>query len=237
MTGSQDPKLDAGCHDRRLAGRLQDPEFRGEFERQQAEIAAIDAIVNELDGLRERSGMTKAALARAIDKNPAAVRRLLTASGNPELRTVVAIAQALGAEVRIVPKTRAGDGRRSAAGAGAAACGDRCRIRRAPYARGHGVGSRLLRQADGQIPAEAFLDSCPTKVEATILAVLEAVRAAPPPAFSGGGKWEAMHGAIAGYYEIRVTDEAAGTTASFACSTTEPSGSSPSAGSTGRKSP
>jgi hypothetical protein len=42
-------------------------------------------------------------------------------------------------------------------------------------------------------------------VEATILAVLEAVRAAPPPAFSGGGKWEAMHGLMAGYYEIRVT--------------------------------
>ena len=44
------------------------------------------------------------------------------------------------------------------------------------------------RPADGQAPAEAFLDSRPTKVEATILAVLEAVRAAPPPAFSGGGK-------------------------------------------------
>jgi DNA-binding phage protein len=110
--------LDTGYHDRRLARRLQDPEFRAEFERQQAEIAAIDTIVNELDGLRERSGMTKAALARAIDKNPAAVRRLLTASGNPELRTVVAIAQALGAEVRIVPKTHArgtGGGRRRGA--------------------------------------------------------------------------------------------------------------------------
>jgi hypothetical protein len=35
--------------------------------------------------------------------------------------------------------------------------------------------------------------------------VLEAVRAAPPPAFSGGRKWEAMHGTMAGYYEIRVT--------------------------------
>jgi DNA-binding phage protein len=114
MTGSQDPKLDTGYHDRRLARRLEDPKFRAEFERQQAEIAAIDAIVAELDGLRERSGMTKAALARTIDKNPAAVRRLLTASGNPELRTVVAIAQALGAEVRIVPKTHA----RGASGAG-----------------------------------------------------------------------------------------------------------------------
>ena len=59
--------------------------------------------------------------------------------------------------------------------------------------------------ADGLVPAEGFLDACPPKVEATILAVLEAVRAAPPPAFSGGGKWEAMHGSMGGYYEIRVT--------------------------------
>ncbi len=35
--------------------------------------------------------------------------------------------------------------------------------------------------------------------------MLDAVRAAPPPAFSGGGKWEAMHGTMSGYYEIRVT--------------------------------
>ena len=66
-------------------------------------------------------------------------------------------------------------------------------------------GVVYYRHADGRVPAEKFLDSCPTKVEATILAVLEAVRAAPPPAFSGGGKWEAMHGAMGGYYEIRVT--------------------------------
>ncbi|MGB2711888.1 MAG: hypothetical protein WBC33_10260 [Conexibacter sp.] len=59
--------------------------------------------------------------------------------------------------------------------------------------------------ADGRVPADEFLDACPDKVEATILAVLEAVRRAPPPAFSGGGKWEAMHGTMGGYYEIRVT--------------------------------
>ena len=39
----------------------------------------------------------------------------------------------------------------------------------------------------------------------TFNAVLEAVRAATPPAFSGGGKWEAMHGTMSGYYEIRLT--------------------------------
>lgn len=100
-------KQDVGYHDRRLARRLRDdPEFRAEFERQRREIAAIDAIVNRLDALREEHGMSKAQLARAIDKNPASIRRLLTASGNPELRTVVAMAQALGADVKIVPKSR-----------------------------------------------------------------------------------------------------------------------------------
>lgn len=46
----------------------------------------------------------------------------------------------------------------------------------------------------------------PAKVAAEIQAVLDAVAEAPPPAFSGGGKWEAMHGEpeLAGIYEIRV---------------------------------
>jgi hypothetical protein len=58
---------------------------------------------------------------------------------------------------------------------------------------------------DGAVPAEEFLDSCPAKVDARFSAVLEAVRAAPPPQFSGGGYWEAMHGDMGGYYEIRLT--------------------------------
>jgi hypothetical protein len=35
-------------------------------------------------------------------------------------------------------------------------------------------------------------------------AVLDAVAEAPPPTFSGGGKWEVMHDAMAGFYEVRV---------------------------------
>lgn len=35
-------------------------------------------------------------------------------------------------------------------------------------------------------------------------AVLKAVAEAPPNAFAGGGYWEAMHGAMAGYYEVRI---------------------------------
>lgn len=46
-------------------------------------------------------------------------------------------------------------------------------------------------------------DNWPVTVRATMLAVLEAVADAPPPQFSGGGLWEAMHGNMAGFYEVR----------------------------------
>lgn len=54
------------------------------------------------------------------------------------------------------------------------------------------------------VPARDFLDACPESVRAKMLAVVNAVADAPPPQFSGGGKWEAMHGEMGGYYEIRV---------------------------------
>ena len=54
------------------------------------------------------------------------------------------------------------------------------------------------------VPAEQFFDSIPVKVVAEIQAVLDAVAKAPPPAFSGGGKWEAMHDDMAGFFEVRV---------------------------------
>lgn len=59
------------------------------------------------------------------------------------------------------------------------------------------------------VPTIDFLDGLPDKVVAEIQAVLEAVAAAPPPSFSGGGKWEAMHGNMAGFYEVRVQGDGA----------------------------
>ena len=53
------------------------------------------------------------------------------------------------------------------------------------------------------VPAQVFLEACPDKVSAKIVAVLRAVADAPPPAFSGGGMWEAMHDEMSGYYEVR----------------------------------
>jgi hypothetical protein len=54
------------------------------------------------------------------------------------------------------------------------------------------------------VPARDFIDALPDKIAAEIHAVLTAVAQAPPPAFSGGGKWEAMHGHMGGLYEVRV---------------------------------
>ncbi|MBI2953113.1 MAG: hypothetical protein HYY30_02275 [Chloroflexi bacterium] len=52
-------------------------------------------------------------------------------------------------------------------------------------------------------PGEEFLSSSPPKVASTLLAILQAVAMAPPPSFTGGGMWEAMHDEMAGYYEAR----------------------------------
>lgn len=54
------------------------------------------------------------------------------------------------------------------------------------------------------VPAQEFLDSLPTSIRARFVATLDAVANAPPPAFSGGGYWQAMHGEMSGLYEIRI---------------------------------
>jgi hypothetical protein len=54
------------------------------------------------------------------------------------------------------------------------------------------------------VPGRAFLAGSPPKVLGHFFAVLKAVAEAPPPAFSGGGKWESIQGAMTGYYEVRV---------------------------------
>ena len=59
------------------------------------------------------------------------------------------------------------------------------------------------RTDDEVVPADDFLDGCPTKVSAQFAAVLDDVAEAPPPRYSGGGRWEAMHGSMGGYYEVR----------------------------------
>ena len=63
--------------------------------------------------------------------------------------------------------------------------------------------------ASATVPAIEFFGSLPAKTIAEFHAILDAVAKAPPLAFSGGGKWEAMHGDMAGIYEVRVPSPAA----------------------------
>lgn len=62
-----------------------------------------------------------------------------------------------------------------------------------------------LDDADGSVPTIDFFETLSPAVVAECNAVLDAVAQAPPPAFSGGGKWEVMDGDMAGFYEVRVS--------------------------------
>ncbi len=53
-------------------------------------------------------------------------------------------------------------------------------------------------------PGRDALRNWPDKIRAKTYAVLGAVAAAPPIRFAGGGYWEAMHGDMAGWFEVRI---------------------------------
>jgi ribosome-binding protein aMBF1 (putative translation factor) len=98
--------LDVSVHERRREQRMQDPEYRAMYERAAREIAQTDAVIQQLDALRVDLGLSKAELARRVNRNASSVRRLFTAGQvRPELPFIVALADALGAELRVVPRT------------------------------------------------------------------------------------------------------------------------------------
>ena len=87
-----------------LAEDLKDPQFLREYVAQSVRVATIDRIVNELDSAREAAGLSKAELARAINTEPATVRRLFSAGHvNPTLGTLAEVAAALGMRVVLEP--------------------------------------------------------------------------------------------------------------------------------------
>ena len=87
-----------------LAEDLQDPEFLRHYVVESIRIATIDRIVNTLEGARDAADLSKAALARAISAEPAAVRRLFSAGHvNPTLGTLAEVAAALGMRITLEP--------------------------------------------------------------------------------------------------------------------------------------
>jgi len=87
-----------------LARDLEDPEFLREYVVESMRIATIDDVVNAIDDAREAAGLSKAELARAIQKEPATIRRLLSSdNSNPTLGTLAEVAAALGLRITVVP--------------------------------------------------------------------------------------------------------------------------------------
>ena len=87
-----------------LARDLEDSEFLREFIVEAMRIATIDEVVNALDDAREAAGMSKAELARAIQVEPATIRRLFASdTSNPTLGTLAELAAALGMRITIQP--------------------------------------------------------------------------------------------------------------------------------------
>ena len=96
--------IDTTYHRRRVSKAMENDEYRAEYARIRDELTQVNAVMEELDQLRRAHGFSKAALARMSGKNDASIRRLFSAEVNPELRTIAALAAAVGAEIRIVPK-------------------------------------------------------------------------------------------------------------------------------------
>jgi len=85
----------------RLTG---DPEFARQYVLEWVKVSTVDRIVNELDARRQDLGLSKSDLAKAVRRDPAAIRRLLSDStGNPTLETVSSVAAAVGLRVALVP--------------------------------------------------------------------------------------------------------------------------------------
>lgn len=64
-------------------------------------------LLEQLEEARTDKEMTKADVAKSIAKNPAAIRRLLTSeSFNPELHTLIQLADSVGLRVELVRRRR-----------------------------------------------------------------------------------------------------------------------------------
>lgn len=68
----------------------------------------MDELLKDLDAARRQAGLSKTQLARLAGTQPAAVRRLFSKNGhNPQVVTLASLAEVLGHELRILPKSKA----------------------------------------------------------------------------------------------------------------------------------
>jgi DNA-binding phage protein len=87
-----------------LVPELEDPELLREYALESVRNSTTAQVVNALNDAREAAGMSKAALARSISAEPAAIRRLFSSDKvNPTLGTLSQVAAALGMRITVEP--------------------------------------------------------------------------------------------------------------------------------------
>ncbi|MGI9119753.1 MAG: helix-turn-helix domain-containing protein [Acidimicrobiales bacterium] len=91
-----------------FAGRMADSEYRAAHDQAARRIRRTDELVREFDRRRVECGLSKTELARRAGMSPETVRRLFTArQANPTAGTVVALADALGLDLVMMPRQEA----------------------------------------------------------------------------------------------------------------------------------
>ena len=95
----------------------------------------MDELLRDIDDARRQLGISKTELARLADTQPAAVRRLFSRNGhNPQVATIASLAEVLGHELRIVPKSKEELAMASQRATGSeSAAGDLRRLRGGPF--------------------------------------------------------------------------------------------------------
>jgi DNA-binding phage protein len=85
----------------------QDPSARAFFEKEYAKAMAIGALLAELEAARDRKHLSKAEVARRMNRQESAVSRLLKGGGaNPRFDTIADLAFALNLELEVRIKDR-----------------------------------------------------------------------------------------------------------------------------------
>ena len=84
------------------ARKTQSPRFAAAFDQAVHEIEATNEFMSAIAEILEERGLSKAELARRIDRDPSAVRKLFLDGANPTLDTALRVLHALGLELVVI---------------------------------------------------------------------------------------------------------------------------------------
>jgi len=83
----------------------QDPTAQEESRANRRRIEMVNELVWAIDAQRIELGLSKAELARRVDRDASSIRRLFSSGGNPEITLVAALADAVGMRVELTKRT------------------------------------------------------------------------------------------------------------------------------------